>query len=157
MRSKSSSRTKHDRSSEVAGIADRRDREFDDALATGAKDAFETQPDRYRTPIRWPFESALHPRRRATAVPHGCYDRGGRAAGRQDCRTAPAKTACADPALLFLLFYQVEIRHSQLLKNKRPCSRGADLATIGCDYGDSSVADAAIQMKAAMQAALRHI
>jgi hypothetical protein len=45
---------------------------------------------------------------------------------------------------LFRLFYQVEIRHRQLLQKQKPRSRGADLATIRCDYGDSIVAECTI-------------
>jgi hypothetical protein len=50
---------------------------------------------------------------------------------------------------LFRLFYQVEIRHRQLLQKQKPRSRGADLATIRCDYGDFTVAEYTISSDSA--------
>ena len=46
-----------------------------------------------------------------------------RAAGRRDCPTVPWRTARAGPAPLFALFYQVEIRHRQLRRDRRRLAR----------------------------------
>ena len=121
------------RTRQIGGAADRRHRELDGAFAIWPDDAFEAEPQRRRITgerqfdgfagQRLAFPGEQEPGSAVDVVAAAARPAGGIA------RPAPGEPPAPVPHPLFLLFYQVEIRHRQLSNDNPAPAPDAGICT----------------------------